>query len=361
MRLKFVQAFVDKRNGRAAPFYYFRRRGYPLVRLPGMPGTREFQEVYQQALDGLQPTPIGAGRTKPGTVNAAIIGYFDSTMFFGSLSPSTQQMRRAILEKFRNEHGDRLIADLPQKFIALTLNRLKPHAARSWFKTIRHLIQYTVAVGMMKSDPTQGMRLPSARNKSYRAWTNEEIAAFEARWPIGTKARLAFALGLWTGQRKGDVIRMGRQHIRNGYLHVVQQKTKRELNIPVVPQLRTVLEATPADNLTFLVTKSGKPYRPADFSDEFRQWCDAAGLSHECKFHGLRHTTGRLLAEKGCSTHQIAAITGHTSLSMVQRYTRAAEQKRLASEAMGKLLGPETEQHVSTAESHVDNLDEKAS
>ena len=76
---RYVQSFVDRKTG--AVFHYFRRRGYPRVRLPGLPGSREFMEAYQRALDEPQ-MPIGHKRTKAGTVNAAIIGYYDSSTFF---------------------------------------------------------------------------------------------------------------------------------------------------------------------------------------------------------------------------------------------------------------------------------------
>ena len=126
---RYVQSFVDRKTG--AVFHYFRRRGYPRVRLPGLPGSREFMEAYQRALDS-QQMPIGATRTKPGTVNAAIVGYYDSMMFFGSLAPSTQAIRRQILERFRTDHGDKPIALLPKRFIVLTIGKLKPSVATNW-------------------------------------------------------------------------------------------------------------------------------------------------------------------------------------------------------------------------------------
>jgi hypothetical protein len=110
--LRYVQSFVDKKTG--AVFHYFRRPGYKRVRLPGLPGSREFMLAYQDALDQPQ-IAIGAKRTKVGTANAALVGYYDSTMFFGSLAPSTQAVRRGILERFRAEHGDKPIAELPPK------------------------------------------------------------------------------------------------------------------------------------------------------------------------------------------------------------------------------------------------------
>jgi integrase len=129
---------------------------------------------------------------------------------------------------------------------------------------------------------------------------------------------------------------MGRQHIRDGALHFVQEKTGTPLQLPVIPELQAILDATPSEHLTFLVTKSGRPYSGNDFSDQFRVWCDEAGLPKKCTAHGLRHAFARRMAERGATTHQIAAWTGHKSLSMVQRYTRAADQARLARETVSE-------------------------
>ena len=102
---KFVQAFID-RNGK--PRFYFRRPGFKSVPLPGLPWSPQFMEVYEAALSG-QPLQIGASRTKPGTVSAAIIGYYYDQSFL-ALAPSTQRPLRSILERFRAEHGDKRIA-----------------------------------------------------------------------------------------------------------------------------------------------------------------------------------------------------------------------------------------------------------
>ena len=280
---------------------------------------------------------IGTKRTRTGSINAAVVGYYQS-LAFRQLAPGTQRMRRAILERFRAEHGDRSIADMPPKFIALTLNRLKPQAARNWFKTIRHLMQYAVSVEMVQVDPTRDIKLPKASSKEHRPWTDAEIAAYEAKHPIGSKARLAFALGYYTAQRRSDAVRMGRQHISGGFIQVRQDKTDVVLDIPLHPRLRIIIDAAADDHLTFLITRTGKPYGVSDFSHQFQKWCRDAGLPADCHFHGLRYSAAKTLAEAGCTTHQIASITGHKTLGMVQKYSKAAEQRRLATEAMAKLL-----------------------
>jgi integrase len=225
---------------------------------------------------------------------------------------------------------------MPPKFISLTMTRMRPSLARNWLKAIRHLMQYALSVGMVLADPTQGLKLPKIKTDGIHTWDENEITIFEAAHPIGTKARFAFSLLLYTAQRRSDVIRMGRQHVRDGVLQVRQVKTGTWLNIPVHPNLQAIIDATPSDHLTFLTTRSGKPYVGNDLSEQFRKWCDDAGLPKKCTAHGLRKAACRRLAEAGCSANEIAAISGHASLSEIQRYTKAADQARMARSAMAR-------------------------
>lgn len=327
---KFVQAFID-RNGN--PRFYFRRRGFKSVPLPGLPWSPQFMEVYEAALSG-EPLKVGASRTKPGTVSAAIIGYYCSQSFL-TLAPSTQQPRRGILEHFRAEHGDKRIASLQRQHIIALLRTKRRFAARHWLMAVRALMNYAVEVGLREDNPTAGVKLPNLKTDGYHSWTEAEIEQFEACHGPGTRARLALTLLLYTGQRRGDAIRMGRQHIRDGVVHVRQQKTGIQLAIPIHAALAAVIAETPADNLTLLTTQTGKPFSAAGFGNWFRDRCNEAGLRH-CSAHGLRKAAARRLAEAGCTMHEIAAITGHASLSEVQRYTKAADQARLARAAMDK-------------------------
>ena len=327
---KYVQAFID-RNGK--PRFYFRRPGFKSVPLPGLPWSPQFMEVYESALSG-QPLQIGASKTKPGTVSAAIVGYYYDQSFL-ALAPSTQRPLRGILERFRAEHGDKRIALLQRQHIIALLRSKKRFAARHWLMAIRALMKYAVEIGLREDNPAAGVKLPNLKTDGYHSWTEAEIAQFQAYHGLGTRARLALTLLLYTGQRRGDVIRMGRQHIRDGIMHVRQQKTGIELAIPIHGTLASTIAEAPADHLTFLTTRNGKPFSPAGFGNYFRDCCNEAGLSH-CSAHGLRKATARRLAEAGCTMHEIAAITGHASLSEVQRYTKAADQKRLALSAMQK-------------------------
>jgi integrase len=334
-QFRYLQSFVDRKTGTV--FHYFRRAGFPRVRLPGLPGSHEFNDAYAAALD--QPNaPIGLSRSKSGSVAAAVAAYFVSPQF-NELATGTKAARRAVLQRFRDEHGELSIATMPPKFIALMLRKKTPHAARNWMKAIRGLCQFAVAVEMIEADPTREAKLPKAKSTPRRAWTDREIEQYEDTYPIGSMPRLAFALGLYTIQRAGDVIKLGRQHIHNGVLNLRQSKTGIALTLPIRPELQRIIDATPSGQMTFLVTDTGRQWRNTYFSDQFRQWCNEAGLPRECTFHGLRATGCTILADASCSIHEIAAWSGHLTLKEVERYTRGANQRQLAISALARSTG----------------------
>jgi integrase len=321
----------EYRDVRGKIWRYFRRRGHRRIPLPGLPGSDEFMAAYQAALAGVATSP-GASRTKPGTLNATIVGYYQSPAFH-QLAAGTQAGRRNVLERFREQHGDNRIAMLEQRHIIRHLSRMKPAASRNLLKALRALLDFAVTEGYRPDNPAAGIKFRKYKPKSHHAWTAEEIAQFEAHWPVGTKPRLALALLLHTAQRRGDVVLMGPRHIRGASIYVKQQKTGAELQIPITAELRAVLEKTPVQAFAFLTTEHGTPYKPGEFSEWFRRQCDAAGLPKHCVPHGLRHAAATRLAEAGASPHQIAAITGHKSLTEVARYTKTADQARMAIEA----------------------------
>jgi integrase len=322
LHLRYVQAYRG--------YHYFRRRGMPVIPLPGIPGSSEFMAAYQAAL-AAAPLPIGKSlRSKPGSVSAAIAEYFESRTF-GNFTGNTPQQRRAALEHFREKYGDKILATLPRTFIVALLDTMGPHSARTLLKSLRSFMTWCVEHKLIPADPTAGIKIKVPQSAGFHTWDETEIAQFEAHHPIGSKARLAFGLGLFTAQRRADVIRIGRQHIRDGVLSVRQQKTGTMLAIPLHADLVRIIDATPtAGQLTLLVTRDGKSYGTNVFSDQFRRWCDAAGLPVHCSFHGLRKAACRRLAEAGCSVNVIAAISGHKTLKEVERYTVAADQARLA-------------------------------
>jgi len=328
-----INGFVDL-YGRAR--YYVRRPGHKNVRLPWSP---EFMAAYADAVEGQQPIEIGAKRSPAGSVAATVGLYLGSTVF-ANLATDTQRTRRNILERFREEHGDKRIAGIEKKHVQamVTAKGKTPSAARNFLITLRALIAFAIDAGIRADDdPTLGVKRPKIKTEGYRTWTEDDIAAFEATHPIGTL--LALALLLYTGQRRGDVVRMGLQHVRGDLISVRQQKTSTPLLIPMHPALKAAIEATPSGHLTFLATAVGKTRAANGFSTWFRKCCNAAGLAIGTSAHGLRKAACRRLAEAGCSAKEIMAISGHASLREVERYTKAVDQEHMARAAMKRLGG----------------------
>jgi integrase len=351
---RYVHGFID-RHGH--PRFYFRRRGFKQVALPGLPWSETFMAAYEAALNGAQPIIIGESRTAPGTVDDAVVRYFGSVAYTG-LAPSTQGMRRAILERFRVAHGTKRIRMLQTEHLVRILASLKPFAQRNMFKTLRGLLAFAVADGLVDSDPTVGVKLARVKDTGgYETWPEKCIEMYRAKHPLGTRPRLALELLYGTMQRRGDVVRLGRQHIQHGILSLRQQKTGVDVDLPVLPELRAAIDAMPkAEHLTFLVTELGKPFTAAGFGNWFRDQCEAAGLAKNLSAHGLRKAGATRLAEHGCSDHELMAWGGWKTLHEVQRYTRAANRKRLAMQAAEKL---KARTEVANLETRVAKKDEK--
>lgn len=314
--------------------YYLRRRGRPDVPLRATPGSAAFLAEYQAALaiDPQKPAP------PPGSFDALCAAWVESPGF-RQLRASTQRNYARILGRLRASYGDQPIALLEPRHVRAIVvkHQATPAAANHILRMFRLLGRYAFETGMLPADPTAGVRRLKEAKQGFPTWMEEDIAAFEARWPSGTKPRLAFALFLYTGQRRSDVVRMGRQHLRDGLLHVRQAKTGKEVWIPLHSALRAELEQVPADQVTFLLTEGGRSFSPNGLYNNMVEWARLAGVPKGRSPHGLRKAAAVRLAEAGASSQEIMAITGHTTLAEVERYTRDVAQKRLAESAMARL------------------------
>ncbi|WP_395698727.1 tyrosine-type recombinase/integrase [Methylocella sp.] len=281
---------------------YFREGKGPRVSLPAEIGSPEFQAAYRAAMLGLPVEKTEKGRVVlPGTVGALVASYMASAAYV-RLRATTKIGYARRLASIQDKHGHRSISGLSRERIALAfLQPLadRPGEALSILKLLRILVRHAIERGWLKHDPTLGLKRPKIGE--IRAWTDEEIARFEARWPVGTKQRLAFALMLFTGQRRSDVHRMSWEDDRIRAIRVVQQKTGERLAIAVHSELRKILDDAPREHKTILATAYGAPFTVAGFSQFMREAITAAGLPLECQPHGLRKAAGRRLAEAGCS------------------------------------------------------------
>jgi hypothetical protein len=270
LRLRYVDEIKD-RYGK--PRHYF-RRGHTRVSLPGLPGSAEFMAAYQAALDGVPEATIeiGASRTAPGTVNAAIVAFYQNYCFTKN-KPITRQTDRNILEAFRAKHGDKRIALMERKHVLTIIAEKagKPAAQRNLLRVLRVLLAFAVEQGLRSDNPALGIKLKAMATGGYHSVTEDELRQYEKHYPLGTKARLAFDLLLWTAQRRTDVVRLGPPNVGVGEkgeprLRFSQSKTGTAIDIPIAEPLIESLAATNMVGVkTFLVTDYGHPFTPAGF------------------------------------------------------------------------------------------------
>jgi integrase len=341
IKLKYVNSFANRDRKSQRVRYYFRRRGTKAIPLPGLPGSEEFMAAYHTALAGIpdKSSEIGANRTSPGTINALVVSYYKSAAW-NNLQPDTRKSRRRIIEHFRIQHGDKRVALLRRDHIENMLAAIeKPIAKRGWLKAIRPLLQSAVP-SIRKDDPTAGIagiKLP--KSKGHHAWTDDEIEQYRSYWPLGTQQRLVMEFALETASRRGEVVRLGPQHAKNGRIRIERTHGSADVDIPMMPELKAACDAMPKAHLTYIVTAYGKPRSKYGLGNDFAKWATEAGLPSRCRLHGLKKGGMRRGAEAGMTTHELMAFSGHKTLTMVQHYTNDADRQRLADSGMAKLRG----------------------
>ena len=315
---------------------YFRRPGFPQTPLPLPLFSDEFWTAYQKCMTTKKPE-IGVSGTRPGTINELIVSFYQ-TPEFRDLRPSSKTTYRGIIERFRDDHGHKRVARLKTKHVKQILQARAgtPAAANNLLRMIRMLMRHAMELEMRPDDPTVGIRKFKIRGGGFKTWDEADIDTYLARHPEGTKEHTALMLLLFTGLRRSDVVRVGPQHISDGYLTIRQVKTDSILSIPVHPRLELALADAPPDALVYLTTSFGKPFTPNGFGNWFRKSVLKAGLDG-LTAHGLRKAIARRLAEAGAKPHEIMSVTGHTTLKEVQRYAAAANRKNMAQTAMDKL------------------------
>ncbi|HEX7822866.1 MAG TPA: tyrosine-type recombinase/integrase [Sphingobium sp.] len=311
----FVTEFHD-RHGKLR--WRFRRAGFPSAYISASPGTDEFIKQYNALKSGDRPS-AGGDKMIPGTFHDLIARYYRSTAWTNIPKDSTRKVYRGVYERFREKYGDRKVATMTAWNISRLMETMSdtPGAAAILLKRLRQLFDYAILMGIRTDNPAKPVKPPKSKRGGFHTWDEAEIAAFEARHAIGTRARLALALLLYTAQRRSDVHIMGRQQVKDGRITVRQLKTDKLLRIPIHPELQKAIDACPSGHLAYIVSNRGAPYTAESFSNWFRRRAREAGLT-DCPAHGLRKASARRMAEMGLSNQLIKSITGHTMDSRFQ-------------------------------------------
>jgi integrase len=378
IKRRYVYEDVDRR-GRVR-IYFWRGKGHRKNRIHEQIGTEAFDARYhelarQAAAGELKPPPREA--PKIGTFRWLCHLYLTSQEFKG-LDPRTQRVRRQNIDHICAEHiapgasetfGSCPLSEFGPKAVKIIRDRKRhaPESANQRVKIVRAVFRWALdpaneVVGVQNNPARDVPFLRPKRHGGFHSWTREEIGQYERVHPIGTKARLALALLVYTGVRRSDVVLLGRQHVRDGWLKFTAQKNRNRkptiVEIPVLEALRSVIDASPAGDLTYLVTEFGKPYTFNGFGNWFKRQCRLAGLDH-CSAHGLRKAAAATAAENGATELELMAIFGWLTMKEAERYTKAAERRRLAANAPRLLERPNSEQIFPTSDAHSDVVGKK--
>jgi integrase len=302
--------------------------------LRGEYGSKNFVAAYEAAVRGERPPKPGAARH--GTLGWLFARYKEAG--FGGCKPSTAKQRENILKSVLATAGDSPLASVTKGSIARGRDKraaVTPAAANNFIKTMRALFTWAVDAELADSDPTEGIAWAVNKSEGHEPWTDDEIAAFEARWPTGTRERLALAIFLNTGLRRGDAAILGRQHVKDGVITLRTEKTGEVVVIPILQDLQRAIDATPQTGMSFIARPDGRPMVKEGFGNWFGEACRAAGVKKSA--HGLRKSAATHAAERGATVAQLEAIFGWRGGRMASHYTKSANRVRLAREAIEKL------------------------
>lgn len=247
--------------------------------------------------------------------------------------------------------GGRPFAEIRPKHVRARRDLLveTPGAANNLVKFLRVLFRFAIRYDHHDWNPAADMELLKGSAEGRHSWTLAEIGQFENAHPIGTAARLVLAL--YTGRRRADLAVLGRQHERDGWLHFTQHKRRNKspvgLHIPIIPELRRIIDASPTGDLTYIAGATGRSLKPNSLGNSFRDWCDTAGLP-QCALHGRRKAAASRRAELGCTEFEIMSITGHMTSREATRHTSQRMQ------AEGALARPAGEQNADESVPPVD-------
>jgi integrase len=305
------------------------------VRLHSEFGSDEFETEYQAAILGKsRPSKEVAA----GTLAWLLARYRETAEWQQGLSLTTRRQRDRIFAQVLKTAGNVRIAQITTATIENGYERRAstPAQARHFLDTMRGLFKWAAKAKLVKVDPARGVdRVPRKKTDGFIPWTEEHVVAYEARWPIGTRQRVWLDVLLYTGLRRGDAVRFGRQHVRNGVGRLKTEKTNTTVTLPILRVLAETLAAGPCGDLTFIAGEHGQPFTRGGFGNAFHEACRAAGVPGSA--HGVRKIAATRAANAGATVAELEAIFGWTGGHMASHYTQSADRERLALRAMHKL------------------------
>ena len=309
-------------------YCYDRATGVRLLEAFGTPAFLEELRVLRENAAG-RPAAIA------GTLGAAILVYREHHRWT-DLAPRTKLDYEKVLAYL--EPLSRMpLLQIDRAFIAGLRDRTYTKRKRRFANYVLAVLSAVFSVaaerGLMKDNPAQGVRLiprPKGAAKANRAWKPAERDAVMDAAP--SVLRLPIAIGMYAGLREGDVIRLPRNAVKDGWLTAKTGKAGVDIAWPVHSELAAILEAAPKhDAITLVASSRGRPWTEDGFRSSFfrliRRLHDEGMVGAGLTFHGLRHTVGALLKEDGASDEDIAIALGQKTTAMARHYSAEANTR----------------------------------
>lgn len=342
----FVSAFVDVRGKER---FRFRRGGVSRYLPP--PGSPEYKAEYQNALENVPKIE----RAIPKSIADLVARYYRSVEF-RQTGAHWQATMKAYMEPFREKAGAIPVADFKPRHIERELaDKMEQTvvkgrkfggtaAAQRLHEMLNRLFKYAESLEWIEENPVKKVKVPKHKVKGFTPWNEADIAKFRRRWPLGTKARLAMELMLWTGARRGDAHLMAPP--QNGWFLWQAAKTGKLVEMPVVPPLQAAIDAMPeVGREALIVTEFGKPFSRAGFGNWFGDRCRDAGLEGRTA-HGLRKALTRRAADLNVSQQGLKALGQWENDAEVRTYADSANRNRMAEDALMAVVAWERETNI---------------
>jgi integrase len=312
----------------------------PRVRIRAEFGTPEFTAEYDAAAAGAKLAPNGAAA---GSL-AWLLERYREVKAWSNLSEATRRQRDNIFKHVLETAGRQPFTAIAAATIEAGRDRREatPSQARNFLDAMRGLFRWAKKAKHVRVDPTAGVpNPPKPKGAGFRPWTEDDVAAYEARWPIGSRERVWLAVLLYTGLRRGDAVLLGRQHVRGGIATIKTEKSGLEVEVTlrILPALEQILKAGPCGEMAFICGERGQPLTKESFGNMFRVACNKAKVPGSA--HGVRKIAATTAANNGATVAQLEAIFGWRGGTMASLYTRNADRRRLALEAASKLENAE--------------------
>ncbi len=311
--------------------YLYYRRGGKRWRLHGEPGSNRFLRDYQEAAAGFgEAGPFGVPDLFAGVISAYL-----TSPEFKDLAQSTRDNYRMYLKQLRPVFGPSSIHDIKRRHVKAYRDSIADRRgkANQSVAVMLSVMAWAIDADLIEVNPALGIK--RLKGEERKPWPQPLIERFMAEAP--NHLVWAVAMGLWTGQRRGNVLGAKWADIEGGAIHFPGQKKGEEVWTPILPALDAVLSTIPRRSLHILTNRQGEVWKPVGFSQELRKFMRGIDAG-EYVFHGLRKNFLIVAAEASGTAAELKSWSGHKSDSMVEHYIRRADRKRLATSLRDKVL-----------------------